>query len=267
MGVCCCMELLFSIGLSAFLAFCAIYKKALTYFATLLAFLSSVVITYCGGIPAFLVLTLTFIGTLIADKFFIKRKEKIFDSTNEKHGRRDAIQVFCNVGVATIAILLYGIFKDGKFFWVYASVMASSLADSMASEIGVLTNGKTFDLRTGKVVEKGMSGGVSVLGLGASFIGAFTIALITMSFDFSFRFLCIVTLCGWFGAFIDSLLGALFQVKYRCSVCRKLTEKHMHCNHETIYQGGISWLNNDAVNLCNNIITFLISLLILIFLY
>ena len=261
------MELLFSLGLSAFLALVAIYKKALTYFATLIAFLSSVVITYCGGIPAFLVLAMTFIGTLVADKVSIRRKEQIFDSTNEKHGRRDTIQILCNVGVATGAILLYGIFKDEKFFWVYASVMASSLADSMASEIGVLTKGKTFDLRTGKVVERGMSGGVSVLGLQASFVGALTIALITMSFDFSILGLGIVTFCGWFGAFIDSLLGALFQVKHRCFICQKLTEKRIHCKHETIYQSGIRWLNNDAVNLCNNIITFFISLSILIFLY
>ena len=112
-----------------------------------------------------------------------------------------------------------------------------------------------------------MSGGVSVLGLQASFVGAFTIALITMSFDFSILGLGIVTFCGWFGAFIDSLLGALFQVKYRCLICQKLTEKRIHCKHETIYQSGIRWLNNDAVNLCNNIITFFISLSILIFLY
>ena len=261
------MELLFSLGLSAFLALVAIYKKALTYFATLIAFLSSVVITYCGGIPAFLVLAMTFIGTLVADKVSIRRKEKIFDSTNEKHGRRDTIQILCNVGVATGAILLYGIFKDEKFFWVYASVMASSLADSMASEIGVLTKGKTFDLRTGKVGERGISGGVSVLGLSASFVGAFIIALTAMSFDLSLSLFFIVTLCGWIGAFIDSLLGAFLQVKYRCPICQKLTEKHVHCKHETVYQSGIRWLNNDAVNLCNNVATFFLALAILTFLY
>lgn len=261
------MELLFSLGLSTLLALVAVYKKALTHFATLLAFLSSVVITYCGGIPAFLVLVMTFIGTLVADKVSIRRKEKIFDSTNEKHGRRDTIQILCNVGVATGAILLYGIFKDEKFFWVYASVMASSLADSMASEIGVLTKGKTFDLRTGKVGERGISGGVSVLGLSASFVGAFIIALTAMSFDLSLSLFFIVTLCGWIGAFIDSLLGAFLQVKYRCPICQKLTEKHVHCKHETVYQSGIRWLNNDAVNLCNNVATFFLALAILTFLY
>lgn len=261
------MELLFSLGLSTLLALVAVYKKALTHFATLLAFLSSVVITYCGGASAFFVLVMTFIGTLVADKVSIKKKAKIFDSINEKHGRRDAVQIFCNVGVAMIAILLYGIFKDEKFFWVYASVMASSLADSMASEIGVLTKGKTFDLRTGKVGERGISGGVSVLGLSASFVGAFIIALTAMSFDLSLSLFFIVTLCGWIGAFIDSLLGAFLQVKYRCPICQKLTEKHVHCKHETVYQSGIRWLNNDAVNLCNNVATFFLALAILTFLY
>ena len=260
------MELLFSLGLSTLLALVALYKKALTHFATLLAFLSSVVITYCGGIFAFFILVMTFIGTLVADKVSIKKKAKIFDSINEKHGRRDVVQIFCNVGVATIAILLYGIFKDEKFFWVYASVMASSLADSMASEIGVLTNGKTFDLRTCKIAEKGISGGISILGLSASFVGAFIIALTAMSFDLSLSLFFIVILCGWIGAFIDSLLGAFLQVKYRCPICQKLTEKHVHCKHETVYQSGIRWLNNDAVNLCNNVATFFISLAILTFL-
>lgn len=261
------MELLFSLGLSTLLALVAVYKKALTHFATLLAFLSSVVITYCGGASAFFVLVMTFIGTLVADKVSIKKKAKIFDSINEKHGRRDAVQICCNVGVATIAILLYGIFKDEKFFWVYASVMASSLADSMASEIGVLTKGKTFDLRTGKVGERGISGSVSVLGLSASFVGAFIISLTAMSFDLSLSLFFIVTLCGWIGAFIDSLLGAFLQVKYRCPICQKLTEKHVHCKHETVYQSGIRWLNNDAVNLCNNVATFFLALAILTFLY
>ena len=61
----------------------------------------------------------------------------------------------------------------------------------------------------------------------------------------------IITLAGFLGAFIDSLLGATLQAIYYCPACDKHTEKHpTHtCGAQTKRVSGLTWLNNDWVNL------------------
>jgi uncharacterized membrane protein len=59
-----------------------------------------------------------------------------------------------------------------------------------------------------------------------------------------------ITVGGFVGALIDSLLGASLQAIYYCPQCQKETERHpLHsCGSATSLKRGWVWLNNDWVN-------------------
>ena len=133
--------------------------------------------------------------------------------------------------------------------------MAASLADSMASELGVLSKRPPRDILTLRPVEKGLSGGVSPLGLGASLLGAAIIAAICAAlWGMGPGMFLAVTAAGFFAALCDSILGSAVQAKYRCPVCGVLTEKPWHCGMDGTVERGFRFVNNNAVNFCNNLI-------------
>jgi len=137
--------------------------------------------------------------------------------------------------------------------------MAESLADSLASDIGVLSKKSPINILTLKKSEPGLSGNISALGLASSFFGSLIIAIIFSIFNFQTSSLIIITLSGFLGAIFDSILGATIQVKYKCQKCSKIVEKKIHCEKETIYYKGIKIINNDTVNLISNVFAAIIA--------
>ena len=131
----------------------------------------------------------------------------------------------------------------------------------MASELGVLSKGDPIDLCTMKKTPRGLSGGVSLLGLCSSLLGAAVIAAvyaIGKPWDISVPLQ--ITLCGFAGALVDSIFGSLLQVKYRCPSCGALTEKKVHCDISGIPEHGLTWVTNDTVNFVNNVLGALAAL-------
>jgi uncharacterized membrane protein len=54
---------------------------------------------------------------------------------------------------------------------------------------------------------------------------------------------------GVIGCLADSSLGATVQARRWCGVCEMATERRVHsCGTATSVAGGLSWLDNDAVN-------------------
>ena len=61
--------------------------------------------------------------------------------------------------------------------------------------------------------------------------------------------LLVVTLAGFGGALVDSVLGATVQRVYRCPRCGRETEQPRHrCGAETIPIRGLPGFTNDTVN-------------------
>jgi uncharacterized protein (TIGR00297 family) len=242
-----------SILLPSIFALGALYKKKLTVSAIIIAWIMGVIITYCGKIPAFIALALTFILTILTDKLKNKKDDE----------QRNAYQIISNVLTPCLCTILYFIKNADLFIIMYYAVITSSLADTFASSIGSLSNKSPRHPITFKKITKGESGAVSFLGLSASALAGLIIgAVYYISYNNITNYLLIIIM-GILGSYIDSLLGALCQGKYQCTVCHKYCENPTHCNKETKLIKGLRIMNNNMVNLLNNISVFLLTYLIL----
>jgi uncharacterized membrane protein len=132
--------------------------------------------------------------------------------------------------------------------------MAAVNADTWATELGVFNPSPPRLMTTGKTVERGTSGGVTLLGYvaalgGAALIGALA-ALLGGGVRSAPTTALAITLAGLAGSTFDSLLGATVQAIYFCPQCQKETERYpLHgCGARTTPQRGWRWLDNDWVN-------------------
>lgn len=257
--------LLFSLLAATALAALAAWRRALTRGGLILAWALAVVIGYCGGLTGFLALAATFLFTIAAGKLSGKKRERAEKALHAKTGARDAMQIFCNVFTGALALVLFKLTGYLGFLWAYGGAMAASLADSMASELGVLSKRPPRDILTWKPVQAGLSGGVTAFGFAMSAIGAALVAACfagctrAASGSFFPAFLD-VTAAGFFAALCDSVLGSGVQVKFRCPECGALTEKPNHCGVPGTPETGVRFMTNDAVNLCNNVLGALAAL-------
>ncbi|MFC4767336.1 DUF92 domain-containing protein [Effusibacillus consociatus] len=70
----------------------------------------------------------------------------------------------------------------------------------------------------------------------------------------------IATVAGTAGSLFDSLLGARWQVMYRCSICGKEAERRIHCDLPTRKSRGFRILTNDVVNLVSSVAGGMVAL-------
>ena len=230
----------------------ASYFKLLTRSGALAAFLLGWIIFGLGG-WSWAALLIAFFGTSSALSFAFKKRKRDSESMYAKGGTRDAGQVLANGGVAGAIVILHAIFPDSPVFWVgFCAALAAANADTWATELGVLNRRKPMLLLSGKSVEAGTSGAVSLVGTLAAVAGALLIGLLGWVFvPNNIWLLPVVAFSGLLGSLVDSALGASVQAIYFCPACQKKTEKHPRhgCGAETTLLRGWKWLSNDWVNL------------------
>lgn len=206
--------------------------------------------TQLGGL---LLLAFFFVSSSFFSKFKKHQKEQA-EEIVEKGSTRDAFQVLANGFGATVFSILYYIIDNEIFLYGFILSLAIATSDTWASELGVLSKKRPIHIRTLRRVDRGTSGAISLFGTMMSLLGSFSIAILALFlFGISYYVVLILTLLGFIGCMIDTILGAFFQVSYYCTVCHKRVEKKKHCNKETIKPIGKKWITNDFVNFTSTV--------------
>ena len=133
----------------------------------------------------------------------------------ESHGGvRGYINVFANGLDGVAAAVLYGLSGGSPLaVALYLGSIATAAADTMGGEIG-MTSRDPLLITTFERVPKGTNGGVTVLGEGAALLASALIALAATALGIGdLRLLIAVTIAGFLGSNVDSVVGALFENK------------------------------------------------------
>jgi uncharacterized protein (TIGR00297 family) len=170
------------------------------------------------------------------------------------------MQVLANGGLSTLSAILYGFFGYDPFILAFGVGVAASNSDTWAGEIGILSNKRPVLITHPFTdVPHGLSGGVTLLGNFASFVGS---AVISLIWYFSFQStysgsplssIVVVAISGACGSIIDSVLGATLQAHYLDKERGQLTEHETLNGHKLELARGVSWMDNDVVNLLANL--------------
>lgn len=185
----------------------AVYKyRILDMAGTLFATLIGAIILFIQGIEWFLLLLIFLIvGAIVTGyKSNLKRKRL------QEKVKRKAMNVIAN-GIVPTIIAIFSIKNNLSF--LYASAIAVALADTMASELGVLSD-KAYLITDFRRVAPGTNGAISFQGelwaiAGSIIISFFSIFLLKLDVLHAVG----VIVIGILGCQIDSLLGATFQGK------------------------------------------------------
>lgn len=260
------LPLLFlALSLAAVIAAGAYLLHSLTLSGAVAAFFIIAASLYFGSFSCFTVLVSSFFVIAVAGKLTKKRSAAITAGMHEKEGARDAVQVLANGAPAALCAFLFSLTGEMGFVFAYFVAIGEALADSLASDVGVLSKGEPRDILTLRKVVRGTSGGISLLGTVAALLGAIFAAAISVFFyGFLPVTLLLITAFTVAGVFLDSLLGARLQCRRQCKICGKMTEKSVHCGESTAIIGGIRYLNNDAVNLLSNLTATVFSAIVFI---
>jgi uncharacterized protein (TIGR00297 family) len=234
------------------------------------AFVVGFTIWYTGGVVSFIIILFFFMSAGLATKMKYKEKAKQ-NLAQEGKGKRSWVNVFGSGIIPMIfSIGMYMTDLIGATGWPflmfggYIGAVATTTADTLASEIGVFSKSKPrliTNLR--RKVPRGTIGAVSLLGEGAAlfaglFIGALALVIaliapgIVPAITTTEQLLVLVPmsmLTAFIGCNLDSLFGAVLQNRFVCEICGAVTDKEFHCNYETKYVGGFKSSTNMHVNL------------------
>jgi uncharacterized protein (TIGR00297 family) len=131
----------------------------------------------------------------------------------ESHGGvRGYVNVFSNALAGVAAAVLYGLSGGSDLFVaLFLGSVATATADTVSGEIGMTSHDPVL-ITTLEPVPKGTNGGVTLLGEVAALAASAAIALLALLLGIADpRMALLVTLAGFVGCNVDSVVGALFE--------------------------------------------------------
>lgn len=202
--------LMSAIIISFIFAFISYKMKAADMSGLLSAALMGILIIVFSDVRWFLVMLTFFILGAGFTKFKYEKK-KSEGVAESKGGVRGFINVFANGLVSLCAAVLYGISPEPMYIALFIGSVAAAMADTSASELGML--GKTPYLITSfKKVPKGTDGGVTLFGEVAATLAAFIVCIIAFMLGaIPPEMVLAGTAAGFVGTNVDSFIGATLE--------------------------------------------------------
>jgi uncharacterized protein (TIGR00297 family) len=207
---------LISLGLVVTLLLFSRAKDLLDISGILAATVTGLTVSLLGHWTWLVALFIFLVTGSVATKWKMEEKKALsLEEANE--GLRGWRNVLANGGAVSL-VAIFNFFNPGEE-WIYLAAISSisvALSDTLASEIGSL------DLRTRSItnlqsVPAGTNGGMSPTGTVAAFVGALVIGVVGVVFSpddstiSEINLLFLITIIGWLGCQVDSLLGALLE--------------------------------------------------------
>ena len=185
----------------AFVLILILRKGLLKPTAVATGLITALFVAWRGGLSSFFAIILFFlIGEFVTR--MIRDKH-----THKKHGTRSTSNIVGNIGPAIIALAI----NPTPFNIMFYASLSAAFADTLSSEIGVLSREQPVMITTLKPVLAGTDGGVSLLGFLAAALGGIIFAIIGFFASGSVFYAVLLFAAGVFGSVVDSFLGATLQ--------------------------------------------------------
>jgi len=239
----------------------AFYKRALSASGLHVGTVVGTLLYAFGGWLSYAALVVFFLAGTLVSRLGKAKKEDAY-SLHRRGGPRGAVQVLANAGPGLLLAVGYLLSGQQLFLLAVLAGFSAAAADTFSSEIGMLSKTQPISILTFRKVERGLSGGVTPLGLCGGVLGALIIALLALPL-FGPGGAVIVLLCGVLGSLLDSVIGAALQAKYRLPQ-GGLTERHVIGGTPLPLARGLAWVNNDLVNFVSPLLCAGICLLIVL---
>jgi uncharacterized protein (TIGR00297 family) len=251
------LRLMLGLLFSSAVGLVAYHRQSLTKSGVLGAITSGTSIFGMGGWSWGLSLIYFFVSSSLLSHARAQEKARVASDKFSKGSRRDISQAIANGGLATLFALLFGFSRSTRTLRLakagFIGALATANADTWATELSMLSASPPRLITSGKPVAPGTSGGITLLGIAASALGACSQGFFfwaCQGFRKSLTLMPLLALVsGIVGSCFDSMLGATLQAMYYCSACKSETERRIHrCGARTEPLRGIVWMNNDVVN-------------------
>ncbi len=186
---------------------------------SVVALILGLIVGIGGGVYWLLLMIIFALTSFAATKAFFKRKKSLNLQEGKSGERRTSNVLYAGAIVGILSIVnLFDVHYAFNYLQ-YSMLAAVSFAvigsDTFASEIGFLDS-KTVMITNFRRVEPGVNGGISLIGSLAAVLGGFIIG-ISFSLLFlqsiSFYMVGFITLMGFIGSNVDSVLGAVAENK------------------------------------------------------
>ena len=201
------------------------------------------IITFLGG--------LKFLSPMIIFFILSSLLSSISNNLNIKNiikPKRSIAQVYANGGIGLLICIYNYFYPHYLNYYLFLSSISAANADTWATEIGKWSKNNPISIINLKKMEKGLSGGITLLGILGSIGGAFVLNFIFwIIYKFPNEIFILITISGILGSILDSILGATIQVKY-IDKNNTISEKY---NKNSKILSGYKLINNDLVNLLN----------------
>lgn len=258
---------LISLGVILIIALLAYKLKQLTISGAIAATIMGFTTLFLSGTSALMLYLFFFISAAFISKS--SKRVRGVEKIHKKGATRDYKQVLANGLLPLISIVLYRITTNGVFLLTFSATLAEACADTWGGDIGILSKEPPVSILTFTRVERGLSGGISMLGCSSSLLACILYGIFYYStFNSTLSGALLVAAAGFSGCLIDSILGASIQVHYIDEDTGKLTEKEKDekGNKRRVVRG-IKYFDNDMVNFTSGVFSFLLSLSLGLFLH